>query len=93
MRVRPEVAALVLLGPLPPEDVNLSESTYARHQEALERISKPVSNEEARLLLRSFGPDDCFGAAWSLLHLIETAPVSPVTTEPGADDNEWIRCL
>ena len=39
-----------------------------------------------------FGPDDCFGAAWTLLHLIETAPNWP--QEPLEDNgNEWLQML
>jgi hypothetical protein len=42
----------------------------------LEKITKPVSDEEAQALLDPFGPDDCFGMAWTVLHMIETAPSS-----------------
>ena len=64
-----------------------------RAQEALDRISRPVSSQEAAALLTCFGPDDCFGLAWSLLHLIETAPEPVVTEEPDASANQWIRRL
>jgi hypothetical protein len=30
-----------------------------RHQRALERITRPVSDEEATLLLEAFDPDGC----------------------------------
>jgi hypothetical protein len=33
-----------------------------------------VSDDETQLLLGCFGPDLCYGASWTLLHRIETAP-------------------
>ncbi|MEU8953722.1 hypothetical protein AB0C93_05405 [Streptomyces sp. NPDC048518] len=33
------------------------------------------------------------GAAWTLLHLIETGPNPVLTTRPGPDANEWRRLL
>ncbi|XMA39044.1 hypothetical protein O1157_27230 [Streptomyces albogriseolus] len=48
---------------------------------------------EARALLTCFGPDDCYGLAWSLLHLVETGPGPAFTADPGPDANEWHRRL
>ncbi|MET8790412.1 hypothetical protein [Streptomyces pseudogriseolus] len=59
----------------------------------LEAISKPVTGEEARALVSCFGPDDCYGVAWTLLHLIETGPNPVLTTDPGPDANEWHQRL
>lgn len=92
MEVRPEVQRFVDRGPLPSEDDATEEEVTARQNE-LEAINGPVSTEEAGLLLGTFGPDDCFGLAWTLLHLIETAPSSPVTSPPEPDANEWVRRL
>ncbi|MEU0437733.1 hypothetical protein ABZ153_40335 [Streptomyces sp. NPDC006290] len=39
------------------------------------------------------GPDDCYGVAWTLLHIIETGPNPVLTTEPGPDANEWHQRL
>ncbi|AUX35801.1 uncharacterized protein SOCE836_080000 [Sorangium cellulosum] len=92
MTVRREVEEFVLLGPLP--DSRASEEAIALHQAHLQRIKRPVTDEEAALLVSSFGPDDCYGLAWTLLHLIESAPGgSPVKAEPSPTDNEWIRRL
>ncbi|MDX2851185.1 hypothetical protein [Actinacidiphila glaucinigra] len=33
-----------------------------------------MTDEEAHALAGCFGDDECFGVAWVLLHLIETAP-------------------
>lgn len=92
MSVRGEVEEFVSLGPLP--DWNADEATIARHQEALMKITRPVSDDEAALLVGMFGPDDCYGLAWALLHLIESAPGGiPVKSEPSPSDNEWVRLL
>jgi hypothetical protein len=90
--LRPEVADFVRLGPLP--DSQASEERIALHQVLLQAIRKPVSDEEAAALMGSFGPDDCYGLAWSLLHVIETAPGgAPVKQDPGPEANEWVRYL
>jgi hypothetical protein len=91
--IRPEVADFVRLGPLPPE---LAESTteelVQRFQDALFRIARPVSEGEAIALARSFGHDNCFGLAWTLLHLIETGPRSALDQIP-TTGNEWVERL
>lgn len=80
MAIRKEVDQLVSLGPLPSSDfvleANLDQS-LDQWGAALRAIPAPVSNEEAAILTELFGPDECFGVAWSLLHLIETAPRLP----------------
>ncbi|MEU4153276.1 hypothetical protein [Streptomyces sp. NPDC026659] len=75
--IRPEVADFTALGRLPSEDGTPDEAL----EEAVERagvllglIERPVTDEEARALADCFGDDECFGVAWVLLHLIETAP-------------------
>ena len=92
MSVRREVEEFVALGPLP--DENADESVIAKHQERLEKITKPVSADESVLLIGAFGPDGCYGLAWTLLHLIESAPGGPpLTSEASSGDNEWLRLL
>jgi hypothetical protein len=92
VNVRQVVADFVKLGSLPDEDA--SAETITKHQRALERITRPVTDEEAELLVRCFGPDDCYGGAWALLHLIESAPGGiPIKEAPSEKDNEWIRYL
>jgi hypothetical protein len=91
-RMRQEVQRLVLLGSLPAES-NSEVSKVEEFQRALEAIAPPVSNDEAESLMAVFGPDDCFGLAWTLLHLIESAPEIPLSTEPPNDANEWVRRL
>lgn len=55
MSVRPEVQALVRLGPLPASEA-ADEASLTRYQALLEQISPPVTIEEAVLLTRMFGP-------------------------------------
>lgn len=92
MTIRNAVSDLVALGPLP--DENADEAVIARHQVCLGKISRPVSDEEAALLIGLFGPDECYGLAWTLLHLIESAPGGvPMSSPPTEDANEWRRRL
>ncbi len=74
-------------GPLPDWDADGEE--IDRRYNQLEAIAKPVTGEEARALADCFGPDDCYGVAWTLLHLIETGPNPVLTTEPAPDAGEW----
>lgn len=90
--MRPEVSYLATLGPLPAERGALPE-IIARHQAALQSISRPVSDEEARAMVPLFGQDSCFGLAWSLLHLIETSPNWPLADVLSNCNNEWVARL
>lgn len=92
MAIRDSVREFVELGPLP--DSRAPEDVVARHQLLLQRISGPIADDEAALLVNCFGPDDCYGLAWTLLHLIESASGgTPIKTEPGPVDNEWVQRL
>lgn len=75
------------MGPLP--DWDTSEELISYRQAQLEAILPPVTDEEAATLTECFGPDDCYGLAWSLVHLIETSPTPAITTKPRPDANEW----
>ncbi|MEU6243790.1 hypothetical protein [Streptomyces sp. NPDC047024] len=75
--IRPEVSEFIALGKLPSEDGEPDEALEAAVQRAgdyLDRITRPVTDEEAHALAECFGKDECFGVGWVLLHLIETAP-------------------
>ncbi|GAA4981198.1 hypothetical protein GCM10023205_57990 [Yinghuangia aomiensis] len=85
--MRTEVQAFVADGPLP--DWDASEDEIDRRCSRLDSIAKPVTRAEALALANCFGPDDCYGVAWPLLHLIETGPNPVLTTKPAPDDNEW----
>ncbi|MCL8012620.1 hypothetical protein [Streptomyces sp. AS02] len=85
--MRPEVQAFVADGPLPDADAEGDE--IDRRVDQLGAITRPVTAEEARALADCFGPDDCYGVAWTLLHLIETGPNPVLTVRPAAEENEW----
>ncbi|MFG2027686.1 hypothetical protein [Streptomyces sp. NPDC048825] len=89
--MRPEVQTFVANGPLP--DWDASEEEIDRRDQQLNAIPKPVTGEEAQALVSCFGPDDCYGVAWTLLHLIETGPNPVLTTQPAPDANEWHQRL
>lgn len=92
MAIRKEVQAFVSSGPLP--DSSASEGTIAERQDQLRQISRPVTSEEAALLMTAFGTDDCFGLSWQLLHLVESTPGGvPMGCKPSEADNEWLRRL
>ncbi|MEU9994721.1 hypothetical protein [Streptomyces sp. NPDC050848] len=89
--MRPEVQTFIADGPLPDEDA--TEEELERRDEQLRAIGRPVTGEEAKALVSCFGPDDCYGIAWSLLHLIETGPNPVLASDPGPDANEWHQRL
>ncbi|WP_240363264.1 MULTISPECIES: hypothetical protein [unclassified Streptomyces] len=89
--MRPEVEAFIADGPLPGWDA--SEDEIERRDGQLRVISRPVTGEEAKALVSCFGPDDCYGVAWTLLHLIETGPNPVLTAPPAAEANGWHHTL
>jgi hypothetical protein len=88
--MRKAVEDFIALGPLP-ESSAVSESDLDRRVALLNAISRPVTDEEALALAQSFGPDECFGVAWSLLHLIETAPSHPRPPSAVFERSGWLR--
>ena len=93
--MRPEVIELTRLGPLRPSDSvsERSEKLIKRYERLIRAITKPVTNEEARALVKLFGPDEAFGLAWSVVGLVESAPGWPLEDALADDSNEWIRLL
>jgi hypothetical protein len=92
MNVRSEIAELRALGPLPSEDLRDVE-LMKKYDRLYRAIAKPITDEEAMVLVRLFGHDGCFGLASSLMHLIETAPSWPIAECLEREDNEWINEL
>lgn len=93
MPIRSEVQQLVDLGPFP-ASADADEYDIDRRGALLTAIKPPLTHEEAEALLACFGPDEAFGLAWALLHLIEAAPGgAPIFTKPKPSDNEWVRTL
>jgi hypothetical protein len=89
--IRRAVADFLAAGPLPDEEQSVE--AIQRSQKLLEQIEAPVTAEEAMALLRGFGPDDCYGLPWTLLHLIETAPDAKNAAYPTDSDNPWVQLL
>ena len=88
MPIRKEVEDFIRAGGLPSSEAPQEE--IERAELLLLRISAPVSEEEATLLLGAFGADDCYGLAWALLHLIETSPRAVPASVPAAGANTWV---
>jgi hypothetical protein len=80
------------LGPLPPESTEDIE-LIQRWQDTLALVSRPVNASEAEILCTLFGSDSCFGGAWSLVHLIETATDLSDEYLTQLPPNEWIGLL
>jgi hypothetical protein len=95
MAVRSEVLRFIQLGPLPPEsdDAETGDEAFGELERSLHAVRWPVSDDEATLLAQGFGDDECFGLAWTLLQLVETAPTPVPAAEPSATANEWLRLL
>ncbi|MGQ0685685.1 hypothetical protein [Bradyrhizobium sp.] len=90
--MQPAIERLVQTGPLPSSNA----ATVPMLQDfkaLLAQVQTPITDNEARALVQLFGPDDCFGLAWSLLHLIETAPGWPVADALHGLDGQWIDRL
>lgn len=93
--LRPAIAELVRLGPLPIEEDVTEEAQIARHEELLRELTQPVTDDEARALARLFPEHGTtFGLAWSLRHLIESAPGWPMRDVlDGPGSREWLDRL
>ena len=91
--MRIEVSRLASKGQLPSSKRSVQE--ISDWQVVFEKILPPVSDEEAEVLTNLFpaDDDDCFGLAWSLVHLIETSPHWPLKKCLEKIDNPWIDLL
>lgn len=83
-----EIMELKALGPLPSED-DADPIFLKKIDELIKAIVKPVSDQEARILVGLFGVDGCFGLASALMHIIETSPGWPLKDVLANLDNEW----
>jgi hypothetical protein len=93
--VRNEVQELRRMGPLPSEQESIENpsSLLERYQQLLLSVEKPVTDEEASVLVGVFGTDDAFGLAWTLAHLIETAPSWSAEKHIRNPENAWVQRL
>jgi hypothetical protein len=86
------VERLVQMGPLP-GSLPANPALVGQIEALIRTVETPVSDEDARALVQLFGPDDCFGLAWALLHLIETSPSWPIENALRSSHGEWIERL
>jgi hypothetical protein len=94
--IRPEVVELSKMGVLPASSEVLEkhrDSDLALYENLILSIGKPVTDAEARELIKIFGPDEAFGLAWTLVSLIESAPGWPLYDSLTDSDNEWVALL
>lgn len=89
MIIRKEIEEMRELGPLPSED-SRDVALLKKYDNLYRSIAKPITDDEARVLVKLFGQDGSFGLASSLMHLIETAPGWPMEDCLRDQDNEWI---
>lgn len=88
------VSQLVDLGPLPDEEA-AEVARLQAFESALAEVERPITGEEALALLSIFpsGESSCFGLAWSVLHLVETAPGWPLAQARLYAANPWVRTM
>ncbi len=94
--LRQEVIELGRLGPLPSSEKVVKENLeelIGKYEELIMSIKKPVTNDEARILVTVLGCDDAFGLVWPLVALVESAPGWPLMDCLQNTDNEWIQML
>ena len=88
--IRDSVREVLTHERLPSSDEAIADpSRLGNLQAAIEAIDPPVSDDEARALLGMLGDDECFGLAWALVHLIETAPSWPDWDALHVAPGEW----
>jgi len=86
------VQKLMQLGSLPSSE-SADQKSLMAFQELLDQLTRPVSDEDAKGLMTLFGPDESFGLAWTLIHLIESSPGWPIMDCLNDPQNEWIARL
>jgi hypothetical protein len=96
--MRPEIIELERLGQMPGEATVLREGLnemVGTYEPLLGSIREPVTDDEARILVNLLGPgpDSLFGLAWTVLHLVESAPGWPLADCLTHTESEWIRRL
>ncbi|MGJ5176768.1 hypothetical protein ACQR16_07485 [Bradyrhizobium oligotrophicum] len=92
MVMQAAVKELLSLGPFPPSAV-ADIATLEKIEAALEKIQPPISEDDAKALVGLLGSDDCFGLAWTLVHLIETAPGWPIEDALEGRSGMWIEVM
>lgn len=87
--IRAEIQQLIQLGPFPVSS-EVKQEVIAAQDKLLRSIKPPITDEEAKKLVTLFGSDDYFGIAWTILHLVESAPGWPIQECLAHNSNQWI---
>ena len=90
--MREQVSELLKLGPMPGYEDDTTADEVKAYQDLLQSITPPVTDEEAKAMMTLFGPDDFYGLAWTMAHLIESAPGWPIE-ECLRGEDEWAELL
>lgn len=97
--VRKEILELKKMGTLPLES-SYDVALIGNYQNLLHSVIRPVTDDEARILVTLFdrSDDSCFGLADAMLHLIETASGWPLKDCLLSNENYWVlqmkrRCI
>lgn len=71
--MRKEVEQLALMGAMPNEtDERITAELIDEYADLLCKIVKPITWNEAHILIKLFPPTALYGIEWTLLHLIES---------------------
>ena len=70
--MRKEVEQLALLGAMPDETDEPTDVLIDKYADLLGKITKPITLDEAHILIKLFPPTALYGIEWTLLHLIES---------------------
>ena len=70
--MRKEVEQLALMGAMPDETDEPTDVLIDKYADLLGKIVKPVTLDEAHILIKLFPPTALYGIEWTLLHLIES---------------------
>ena len=71
--MRKEVEQLALMGAMPDEaDERITAALVDEYADLLGKIVKPITWDEAHILIKLFPPTALYGIEWTLLHLIES---------------------
>lgn len=89
--MRQSVRSFVAAGVLPDEHSGADEIRV--REEQLAAITPPLTEKEARAMLTCFGPDDCYGLAWTMVHLIESCGTDIVDEMPSEHVLPWLYML
>lgn len=90
-KVRQAIVELGRMGKLP-EDTNdddISDDVIAKYDSLLTSIVPPITDEEAKVLIKIMPDDSYYGSEWTILHLLETAPHWSKEIIEFSDSEKW----